>query len=282
MSRVKIVVDSSTDIPPNLIQELDIQVVPMPVTIEGTPFLEGVNLNIAEFYPNFKDYKELPKTSQPNLQDLVNHYRAAVKDGSPMLAIHLSSGLSGTYQTALLAKEMVGPEAQIKVIDSLGATLGSGMLAIRAAQLADQNLSLDELANAVEADKQHMRYIFTPDTLEYLIKGGRVSKVSGAVGTLLDIKPLLQVNAEGKLDSFGKVRGRKSALKKLADTLAEEITQPEQQVIGISHAMCLGDAEILAEEIRSRVSVKEIIIGEIGCTIGSHTGPGCIALFYRR
>lgn len=281
MAKVKVIVDSSSDLPRSLAQELGIVVVPMPVNLAGRSFREGVDLTTEEFYPRFRDLVELPKTAQPNLQDLINCYRQAGADGSKLLAIHLSSGLSGTVQTANLAREMLQEEREIVVVDSLGASLGTGMLAMRAAERAREGTDLAALAADVEEDKRRMRYVFTPDTLEYLIKGGRVSKVSGMVGTLLDIKPLLQLTAEGKIESIGKIRGRKPALRKLAEIAAAHVPATDAAVVGIAHAMCPEDAEVLENEIRERVNVKEILHSEIGCVIGSHTGPGCVALFYR-
>lgn len=281
LAKVKIVVDSSTDIPAALADELGITIIPMPVSIEGRSYLEGVDLTTETFYPLFKDLRELPKTSQPNLQDLVQTYRAVASDECSVIAIHLSSGLSGTFQTAVLAKEMVGGQLELAVVDSLGASFGAGLLAIRAAELARDGLGFSEIVNSVEDDKRRMRYVFTPGTLEFLIKGGRLGKIAGMVGSLLEIKPLFRLNAEGKIEAFGKVRGRRPALRKLAETMTAEISVPASQAIGIAHSMCPEDVSLLIEEIRERVSVKEILVSEIGCTIGSHTGPGCIALFYR-
>ncbi len=281
MGEVKIVVDSSADIPRDVAEALGIGIIPMPVNIGDRSYLEGVDIHVETFYPSFKEFPELPKTSQPNLQDLVDFYRQASCTGNSVIAIHLSSGLSGTVQTANLAKEMLQDEAEIAVIDSLGASLGAGMLAIRAAELARDGVEFERIVQAIESDKSKMRYVFTLDTLEYLIKGGRVSKVSGMVGTLLDIKPLLHMTGDGKIEAYGKVRGRKAALRKLAEQLSTEIVDSKSQVIGVSHSMCYEDAQILADEIYGKVSVKDILFSNIGCTIGSHTGPGCVALFYR-
>ncbi|HEX3015594.1 MAG TPA: DegV family protein [Desulfobacteria bacterium] len=281
MQKVKIVVDSSTDIPPDLVKALEIDVVPMTVTIDGKAYREGIELQIEDFYARFGGFSDLPKTSQPNLLDLVSYYRTAAEGGRAIVAIHLSSGLSGTYQAALLAKDMLAGEINIAAIDSRGASFGAGLLAIEAARLAQEGADLDQIVAATEQDRAKMRYIFTPDTLEYLIKGGRVSKLSGTIGSLLDIKPLLQITPDGKIASFGKVRGRKTALRKLAEVMATEISSPEGQTVGIAYSACRDDAELLAEEIRQRVMVKEIQFSKIGCTIGSHTGPGCVALFYR-
>ncbi|MDA8442661.1 MAG: DegV family protein [Peptococcaceae bacterium] len=281
MSKVKIVVDSSSDIPPILARKLGIIVVPMPVTVGNRTFLEGIDLFTKDFYPIFNELTELPKTSQPNLQDLVNCYNEAASDGSEIVAIHLSSGLSGTVQTAVLAKDMVHAGVRVEIVDSLNASLGYGLLAVAAAKLVAAGASTDQVIAAVEKDKHSLCSVFTPGTLEYLIKGGRVNRVSGAVGTLLDIKPLLHVTPAGELEPFGKIRGRKQALRKLAEKLTNEITDPDQQTIGIAHAACQADAEFLATEVKQRVDAGDILISDIGCTIGSHTGPGCIALFYR-
>lgn len=282
MARSKILVDSAADIPVDIARLLGIQIIPMPVTVGSRSYLEGVDINAESFYPLFKELTELPKTSQPNLQDLVRVYSEAGQEGDNVIAIHLSSGLSGTVQTANLAKEMLKNQVKVAIIDSLGASLGVGLLAIRAAELARDGMEFAGIVREVEQLRAKMRYVFTLDTLEYLIKGGRIGRVSGMVGSLLEIKPLLQITPEGKIESYGKTRGRKPALRKLAEQLGREIVQPESQVIGISHAICQMDAQILAEEIRTRIPVKDIIFSTIGCTIGSHTGPGCVALFYHR
>ncbi|HZW82446.1 MAG TPA: DegV family protein [Candidatus Deferrimicrobium sp.] len=281
MGKVKILVDSSADIPSEIAQTLGIGIIPMPVNIGERSYLEGVDLKVESFYNSFKEFAELPKTSQPNLQDVVNFYREAGSGGNSVIAVHLSSGLSGTVQTANLVKDMLKDEVEIAVIDSLGASLGAGMMAINAAEQAAKGVSFDEIITSLEQDRVKMRYIFTLDTLEYLIKGGRVSKVSGMVGTLLDIKPLLHITQQGKIEAYGKVRGRRASLRKLAEQISSEIKHPETQVIGISHSMCLEDAQILAEEIRAKIAIKDILFSTIGCTVGSHTGPGCVALFYR-
>jgi DegV family protein with EDD domain len=281
MGKVKILVDSSADIPLEIAQSLGIGIIPMPVNIGERSYLEGVDLKVESFYNSFKEFTELPKTSQPNLQDVVNSYREAGSGGNSVIAVHLSSGLSGTVQTANLAKEMLKDEVKIAVIDSLGASLGVGMMAINAAEQAAEGVDFDEIITSLEQDRAKMRYVFTLDTLEYLIKGGRVSKVSGMVGTLLDIKPLLHITEQGKIEGYGKVRGRRASLRKLAEQISSEIKHPESQVIGISHSMCQEDSQILAEEIRAKIEIKGIIFSTIGCTVGSHTGPGCVALFYR-
>jgi DegV family protein with EDD domain len=278
---IKIVVDSSSDIPKNISTDLGIITVPMPVYIDGNTYHEGVDLFTEEFYANFKNYKDLPKTSQPNPNLLKDTYEKVLAEGNDLIAIHLSSGLSSTYQTAVMVREMCSAPERIHLIDSLGASLGFGLLAIMAATLAQEQDDPALLVKRITEARGKMKYIFTLDTLEYLIKGGRVSKTAGFVAGLLDVKPILHINSEGKIDVFGKVRSRKASLRKLVEIMEQSIAEPENQIVGISHSACFEEAEALAAEIKNKLPVKEIIIGEIGSVVGSHVGPGTLALFFQ-
>ncbi|MGI6449642.1 MAG: DegV family protein [Desulfitobacteriia bacterium] len=278
---IKIVVDSSSDIPKNISTDLGIITVPMPVYIDGNTYHEGVDLFTEEFYANFKNYKDLPKTSQPNPNLLKDTYEKVLAEGNDLIAIHLSSGLSSTYQTAVMVREMCSAPERIHLIDSLGASLGFGLLAIMAAKLAQEQDDPALLVKRITEARGKMKYIFTLDTLEYLIKGGRVSKTAGFVAGLLDVKPILHINSEGKIDVFGKVRSRKASLRKLVEIMEQSIAEPENQIVGISHSACFEEAEALAAEIKNKLPVKEIIIGEIGSVVGSHVGPGTLALFFQ-
>lgn len=277
-----VLVDSSSDIPAGISQSLGIAVVPMPVSIEGQTYLEGIEIFPEEFYSRFGSFSELPKTSQPNPATLKEAYEKILAQGDEVVAIHLSSGLSSTYNTAQLVRDMCSAPGKIHVIDSLGASYGCGLLALLANQIVKDARNWQEAEEKILSIRDHMRYIFTLDTFEYLVKGGRVSKTTGFIGGLLDVKPILHITSDGRIEPFAKVRSRKAALRKLVDVMQEEIQNPEEQTIAISHAYCLEDAELLAQEIRSRVPVKEILISQIGCVIGSHTGPGTLALFYQR
>jgi DegV family protein with EDD domain len=279
-----VVVDSSADILPKVAQEEGIVVIPMPVNIDGQTYLEGVDIFPEIFYSQFDTFKELPKTSQPNLGTIKETYEKIIADGHEVVAIHLSSGLSSTYSTALMVREMCTEPEKIHIIDSLGASFGYGLLAIQVNHSLKGSPSCSwEAAEPVIMElRDHMRYVFTLDTLEYLVKGGRVSKTAGFIGGILDVKPVLQVTPDGRLEPFAKVRSRKAALRKLIDVMLEEIDHPEDQIIGISQSNCLAETQAFAEEIRKHVKVKDIMISDIGCVVGSHTGPGTIALFYKR
>lgn len=275
-----VLVDSSADIPKERVEMAAIDVVPMPVTIGDQTFLEGVDLFPKEFYAQFRFFPELPKTSQPNPQTLLEHYEKILARGDEVVAIHLSSQLSSTYNTALMVKEMCSAPDKVHIIDSRGASFGYGLLALFSSEKTREFPAWSELEPRILDRRNHMRYIFTPDTLEYLVKGGRVSRTAGMVGNLLDLKPLLHVTPEGRIEAFAKVRTRRAALQRLVAVMEQEMTNPEEQIIGVSHSDCLEDAQALAGEIRSRLPVKDIWFSDIGCIIGSHTGPGTLALFY--
>jgi DegV family protein with EDD domain len=277
----KILVDSSSDIPFDRANAVGIITIPMPVNIDGRTFLEGVNLSTKEFYAQFNNYKELPKTSQPNPATLLEYYERTLSDGYDVVAIHLSSALSSTFATAQMVRDLTSAPERVHIIDSLGASFGYGLLSLLAQKILASAVSWNEAEDKILAIRKNMRYVFTLDTLEYLVKGGRVSKPAGFIGGLLAVKPILQMTSDGKIQPFAKVRSRRAAIRELVNVMIHEIAHPEEQVIGVSHSACLEDAHLIAAEIRQQLTVKDILISEIGCVVGSHTGPGTLALFYQ-
>jgi len=277
----KILVDSASDIPADRASAASIVTVPMLVNIESRTFSEGVNLTTKDFYAQFKSFKELPKTSQPNPTNLLENYERILSEGYDVVAIHLSSALSSTFATAQMLRNHTSAPARVHIIDSLGASFGYGLLALFAQEILSSDVSWEEAEAKILAIRQNMRYVFTLDTLEYLVKGGRVSKTAGFIGGLLSVKPILHMTRDGRIEPFAKVRSRRAAILKLVSVMLDEIVHPEQQVLGISHSDCLEDAQFLAHEIRQVLTVKDIWISEIGCVVGSHTGPGTLALFYQ-
>jgi EDD domain protein, DegV family len=279
-----VLVDSASDIPAAQATAEGIVIVPMTVTIDGKTLFEGIDLNTKDFYAQFNNFIELPKTSQPNPNTLLEQYERILSEGHEVVAIHLSSRLSSTVTTAQMLRSMSSAPERVHIIDSLGASFGYGLLALLVQQILKSSISSlpwQDIETKILSLRESMRYVFTPDTLEYLVKGGRVSRTAGFIGGLLDVKPILHVTPDGRIEPFAKVRSRRTAIRKLVDTMEQDITFPEQQVIGISHSACLNEANILADEIRQRLNVKDIWISEIGCVVGSHTGPGTLALFYQ-
>ena len=277
----KILVDSASDIPFDRANAAGIVTVPMPVNIEGKDFLEGVTLLTKDFYAQFNHIKEMPKTSQPNPINILGHYERALSEGYEVVAIHLSSALSSTFATSEMMRGITSAPERVHIIDSLGASFGVGLLALLAQEILASAVSWDEAEAKILAIRKNMRYVFTMDTLEYLVKGGRLSKTAGFIGGLLDVKPILHMTTDGRIEPFAKARSRRAAIRKLVDIMQHDIVHPEQQVIGISHSACLEDAHLLADEIRKLLTVKDIWFSDIGCVVGSHTGPGTLALFYQ-
>ena len=204
-------------------------------------------------------------------------------EGRPVIYLGFSSVLSGSVNSANLAKDAVKEEikdADITVIDSKCASLGEGLIAYQANEMLKSGASKDETVGWIEANKLRMNHWFTVDDLGHLKRGGRLSGTAAFLGTLLDIKPVLHVSDEGKLVPVSKAKGRKKSIKALYEMLQERIELPEEQVIAISHGDCLEDAEYLKDMIQKEYKVKDIIINEVGPVIGSHSGPGTLALFF--
>ncbi|MDR3271537.1 MAG: DegV family protein [Peptococcaceae bacterium] len=275
-------VDSSADIPAELAQRKGIHVTPLPVTMEGRSYLEGVNLTAAEFYRLLAEIKDLPKTSQPTLGDLIEVYNGLLASGDEVISILISSGFSSTINVGRQAREQCDAPERLHVIDSLGACLGFGLIGLKAAELGRTGSSWSDLEQEILTYRDHMRYLFLPDTLEYMVKGGRVSKAIAAIGGVLDIKQILRVTPQGTIEAYIKVRSRRAGIRKLAEVTAEEAADPANNLLGIAHSNCPEEAAELAAEISSRVTFQEVIISEIGSVVGTHTGPGTLASFFLR
>ena len=255
-------------------------------TLQDHDYEEGTdnNLSTADFYQRVRD-GAMPKTAQVSVEKATKSFENLVKECYDILHLSFSSGLSGTYQACTIAANDVmerHPGAKIRVIDSLSASMGQGMLLTYAIEWKKEGLSLDELAEKIEAEKLHICHNFTVDDLNHLHRGGRVSKMTAIIGTALGIKPLLHVDSEGHLINVGKTRGRKQSLAWLVDKMAEHIGDYENDFFYISHGDCIDDAKYVAELIRKKFGLmKKIVIGNIGPVIGSHSGPGTVALFFR-
>ncbi|MDU7110781.1 MAG: DegV family protein, partial [Clostridium perfringens] len=225
----------------------------------------------------------MPSTSQVNSFRFVEAFEEYVKQGISILYLAFSSALSGTYNSSLIAREELlekYPDADIKIVDTRAACLGQGLLVYYAAQMKKDGKSIDEIYSWVEENKNKLCHYFTVDSLDHLKRGGRISSTAAAIGSLLSIKPMLYVNDAGELHNFAKAKGRKKSLKMLFQELEKRIVNPNEQTIFIAHSDCIEDAETLAEMIREKYTVKDIIIDYIGIVIGSHTGIGTLAVFF--
>ena len=277
----KIITDSCCDFTEQQYNELGVSFASLTVLYNG------------ENHSNFSDpvavkafYDELrsgvtASTSAVNPDGWAEHMEAALKAGQDVLVLAFSSGLSTTYQSAVIAgKELqeVYPDRKILVVDTLCAALGQGLLVYLACKKRDEGMTIDELCNWVEENKLNICHWVTVDDLSHLKRGGRISATTALVGTMLNIKPIIYVDNDGHLISTSKVRGRKAAMELLISKFAE--TAIDKETVFIAHGDCPADAAALEKILKEKHGVKEIITGYVGPVIGAHTGPGVLVVFF--
>lgn len=282
MSQVFIVTDSTADIPQELVEKYQIHVVPLRVIIGQESYLDGIELSPAAFYEKLGNAKELPTTSQPSPAEFMNVYSELLTahPGSQIVSIHLSSAMSGTYQSALLGKSMLEEEqaADITVIDSKSASFGYGLLVVHAAKLAQAGKNAAEIEAEVYKLHQQRKLYFLVDTLEYLQKGGRIGKASAILGTLLNIKPVLSIDEEGVIYAVEKIRGQKKAMERIVQMFEQDFAGKRIN-IAVGHTANPSTAETFISLMQTRFDLDEVYYPNIGAVIGSHVGFGTIAVF---
>lgn len=276
--------DSCCDLPINFIKENNIEVMHLRVNLKGEDIPDdlGESIKHKDFYKLIRN-GEMPTTSQVNIGEFQEKFEKYVNDGYSIIYIGFSSALSGCINSARLAMENIkldNEKADIKIIDTKSASMGLGLLVFYAAKMLKEGKSRDEIVNWIEENKLKVNHWFTVDDLNHLKRGGRISSSVAIVGTILSIKPIMKVDDEGRLVPVSKVKGRKKSIKVLQEKLTEKIVNPKEQTIFISHGDCLEEAEYLKELIINEIKVKDVIINNIGPVIGSHAGPGTIALLF--
>lgn len=279
---IKIVTDSTSYIPEALCKLYDISIVSLNIILEGTSQRE-VELSNDTFYTKLADSPTLPTSSQPIPEEMLTTFEKLIQEGHSVLGIFLSSQMSGTYNSAHLIRTMLlekYPEAKIQLFDSLTNCMQMGFIAIEAAKLAQVDTSMEEIINHCTYVREHSRFVFTPEVLTYLQKGGRIGGASALLGNFLQIKPILTVNPEGKTDVYTKVRTKKKAVAKLVEILLEDIGSPKNlEDIIVHHINCEEEGRALATALEERLN-KSISIQSIGPVIGLHVGPGSIGIAY--
>ena len=280
MANFKIVTDSCCDFNDEMYKQYDVACAPLSVLYKGvlhSNFSDDARMK--ELYDGLRS-GEMPTTSAVNPEGWADVMRPALEDGKDVLAICFSSGLSTTYQSAVIAAAELAPyypNRKINVVDSLCAALGQGLLVWHACQHRDAGESLEEVTAWVEANKLNVCHWVTVDDLFHLKRGGRVSATTAIVGSMLNIKPIIKVDDEGKLQSVAKARGRKAAMDTLAKKMADAT---DTDTVFIAHGDCMEDAEALAATLKAKYGVKNIHIGYVGAVIGAHTGPGVLVVFF--
>lgn len=276
-----ITVNSTVDLPKEWLEERRVPVVPLKYTIDGETYTDMEGLTGKEFFAKLREGK-MSTTSQVNPEEAAEMLEPFLKEGKDILHLGFSSGLSGTLNSMKIAGEMLEekyPEAKVIVIDTLCACLGEALLLYKALQQKEKGMNIDELAQWVEENKLHICHNVTVDDLNHLHRGGRVSKTTAVIGTIVQIKPIIHMDNEGKLQVIGKERGRKKSLNKIVDMAVEQSEDWENDIVMITHGDCIEDAEYVAKLVREKMGIENILINNIGTVIGSHTGPGVVAVF---
>ena len=280
-----ILTDSCCDLSAQMAEELGVQVMPMRLLLDDQEYLnylDGREIGFKEFYDRVRG-GSMPTTSALNVGEFEEAMRAILETGKDVLYLGFSSGLSTTYQSSVIAAEGLRsefPDSKILVVDTLTASMGQGLLVYLCAQQKNAGKTMEEVRDYAEEIKLNICHWVTVDDLNHLKRGGRVSAATALFGTMLTIKPIIHVDNEGHLINVGKARGRKASLMTLADEMAKTAINPAEQTVFISHGDCIDDVNTLADELRSRLGVKEVVINYIGPVIGSHTGAGVVALFF--
>ena len=284
MSSFIIATDTTADLPKDYIEKNDLGLFSLSYTIVGETYSASRELPEKDFYSLMRE-GNIPKTSQVNPDEAKEVLLKLLEKGNEILYIAFSSALSGTYNSGRLAAEEIMEDdknAKIVVIDSKCASLGEGLLVHKAVEMRNSGKSFEETCEWVKEHAQNMIHLFTVDDLNHLFRGGRVSRSAAFIGTVLNIKPVLHVDDEGRLIPLCKERGRKKSLLKLVDMMGEQLGSYDKKndIIFISHGDCEEDAKFVRDEVEKRYGIKDCLINYIGPTIGAHAGPGTVALFF--
>ena len=278
----QIITDSGCDLSLSMYEKLGVPVVPLCLNFRGAEHRDLSEGFIKTLYNAMRD-GETASTAAVNPSEWAAVIEPVLASGKDVLVMAFSSGLSTTYQSAVIASQELMekyPQRTVKVVDTLCASRGQGMLVWLACKKQNEGLSLEELYQWCESHKLNMCHWFTVDDLVYLKRGGRVSAATALLGTMLNIKPVLHVDNEGHLISMGKVRGRKASIEAIAKKMGETGLPGENETVFICHGDCIEDAQLLEKLVREKYGVKEVLTFYTGAVIGSHSGPGTLALFY--
>lgn len=273
--KIAIMTDSTSDIPQDLIEQYNIQVLPLRILFGNTEYRDGVEISAEEVYKRLP--YELPTTSLPSPADVLATFERLKEEGfTHVVAIHISSGLSGT---AALIESLASDikEPVIQVIDSKNISMGLGYTVIEAARKLAQDANFEAVCSHVQEMLTRMKVYFVLETMEYLQKGGRIGKVAGTLGQILRIKPIITVNEEGVYTTYAKIRGRRQSVDKLFEIVKKHLSKPLHNV-AVCHGAAKEEAQQLVERIKTLGNLGELLTGHVSPVIGVHTGPGTLGL----
>jgi len=282
MKDYAIVTDNNADLPLSYYEEHDIEVIYLSYIIDGETYTKEKQLPTEDFYARMRK-GSMPTTSQANPEQAREVFQKVLTKTKKIIYLAFSGGLSGTCNSGQIAAEEImeeQPDVQITVIDSLAASLGQGLLVYKAVEKMEAGVSYEELVKWLEENKLHLVHYFTVDDLFHLYRGGRVSKTAAILGTMINLKPVLHVDDEGHLIAVSKVRGRKKSLAALVDAMEKLQGSYDNDIVMISHGDCEEEAEAVKKLVEERFGIHKFLIAPVGPTIGSHSGPGTMALFF--
>ncbi|MFZ5966164.1 MAG: DegV family protein [Bacillota bacterium] len=276
---IRIITDSSCDLPEHLLQKYDIGVAPLHIEIDGEYFKDGVTISHQEFYEKCRQSKNLPKTSQPSPGDVLNLIQESLKEYKHVLSVNLSSVLSGTYQTVNMIRNSL--EEKVTTFDTRNGSMGVGLQVLKACELVKKGLSISEIIHKLTEYRDGMDTLVYLETLENAVKGGRVSKVQYIAASMMNIKPVVHIDKEdGYVKVLEKVRGEKKALRYMINRIKEKNIDFSQSVIGITHTDCAERLAEFVKMLKEEINPKEIIISTMGPTIGTYAGLGALYISY--
>ena len=281
---IKIITDSACDLKREYIDKNNIGLLSLILNLEGQAIKYdlGESLSYKEFYNRMRQ-GATPTTSQVNAHDFEEEFTKHIKNGDSIIYISISASLSGTFNSANIAKNNLleeYPEAKIELVDSLSASVGQGLLVLKACEMRDNGASIEEIVEWIEENKRKVIHTILIDDLNHLKRGGRISGATATIGGLLNIKPSAYLDDEGKLAQGEKIKGKKKALRFLANEVKERAIDSENEVLYICHGDCQEEAESLRDIIEQEVKFKNIIINYVGNVVGAHTGPGVLAVIF--
>ena len=281
---IKIITDSACDLKREYIDKNNIALLSLILNLEGQAIKDdlGKSLSYEEFYNKMR-HGATPTTSQINAHDFEEEFTKYIKNGDSIIYISISSSLSGTFNSANIARNNLieeYPEAKIELVDSSSVSMGQGLLVLKACEMRDNGASIDEIVEWLEENKRKVIHSILIDDLNHLKRGGRISGATATIGSLLNIKPSAYLDDEGKLVQGEKIKGKKKALRFLANEVKERAVETENEVLYICHGDCLEEAEALRDIILHVVKFKDVIINYVGNVVGAHAGPGVLAAIF--
>jgi EDD domain protein, DegV family len=279
---LKIITDSAADLPKEIIEQYGITVIPTPVVINGKDYFDGETIMPKDFYQLLRKGEDI-KTYHINAYMFQKQFEPYAKNGDELLYICFSTGIAGTYNAAHIAKQELleqYPDFDLTIIDSKCASIGFGLVVYKALQMLQDKKDKQLILEATQFNLEHMEHIVTVETLEYLYRGGRLSRTSAIAGEILDIKPIIEVNDDGSLVAFEKVRGRARSLKRMVDIVGERGKMLDKQTIGLVHGDDYETLLKVKQMLQEKYHCTNFIENYVGCAIGAHTGPGIIGITF--